>query len=68
MIDLFNNQPAIIRKDIESALGVSQSFANKILREMIEQNLIESVGQNFSLALSIFPADNKLYKTHERHA
>ncbi len=45
VIDLFENQPSIIRKDIETAIGVSQTFANKILREMIDQNLIESRGQ-----------------------
>lgn len=45
VIDLFKNQPSIIRKDVEAALGVSQTFANRILREMIEENLIETSGQ-----------------------
>lgn len=48
VLDLFENQPAITRKDVESALGISQTFANRILREMIEQNLIEPSGQGKS--------------------
>ena len=43
-LELFKNQDCIARKDVEAALGVSQSMAGRVLGRLAEKNEIRSVG------------------------
>ena len=44
ILALFNRKESIIRKDIDEALGVSQSTASMLLRKMLEKGLLKKVG------------------------
>lgn len=45
IMDLFNTKESINRKDVESILSISQTMANRILRELVMKGLIITVGQ-----------------------
>lgn len=44
ILALFSRKESIIRKDIDEALGVSQSTASMLLRKMLEKGLLKKVG------------------------
>lgn len=44
VLDLFNQKEIIVRKDVDIALGVSQSTASILLRKMVEDGLLKKVG------------------------
>lgn len=44
VIDLLEEMDTIARKDVETALGVSQATAVLILREMVDKGIIEKEG------------------------
>lgn len=44
VLDLFNQKETIVRKDVDTALGVSQSTASILLRKMVEDGLLKKVG------------------------
>ena len=41
---MFDTQDKIVRKDIQSALQVSQATAILLLREMLDKGILERVG------------------------
>lgn len=43
--ELLERQKEITRKDVEEQMSVKMTWANKIINEMIEKNLIERIGQ-----------------------
>ena len=44
VLDLFNQKETIVRKDVDIALGVSQSTASILLRKMTQDGLLKKVG------------------------
>lgn len=44
VLDLFNQKETIVRKDVDTALGVSQSTASILLRKMTQDGLLKKVG------------------------
>lgn len=44
VLDLFNQKEIIVRKDVDMALGVSQSTASILLRKMTQDGLLKKVG------------------------
>ena len=44
VLDLFNQKEIIVRKDVDTALGVSQSTASILLRKMTQDGLLKKVG------------------------
>lgn len=44
VLNLFNKQDFIVRKDVESAAGISQPTAVVLLREMVEKRLLKKIG------------------------
>ncbi len=45
ILELFSQQKEFTRKDIEDAMGIGTTHALNIIKEMIENNLIEKVGK-----------------------
>lgn len=48
VLHLLSTKSAIIRKDVDEHLGVSQSTSSRILKSMIERGLIKNVGKGKS--------------------
>jgi ATP-dependent DNA helicase RecG len=44
VLSLFNKQEYIVRKDVESAIGISQPTAVVLLRKMLDKGLLKRVG------------------------
>lgn len=44
VMDLFRNQDSIVRKDIESALEISQTMAGRLLKGLLDKGQIEAIG------------------------
>ena len=44
-IDLTNRLGKIKRKDVETELNISQTMAGRILKSMVDKQLIETVGR-----------------------
>ncbi len=44
VLSLLNKKTFIVRKDVESAAGISQPTAVVLLREMVEKGLLQRVG------------------------
>ena len=49
VFSLFETKEAIVRKDVETALGVSQSTAGLLLRKMVKDNLLYKDGEGRNL-------------------
>lgn len=49
VFSLFETKEAIVRKDVETALGVSQSTAGLLLRKMVKDNLLYKDGKGRNL-------------------
>ncbi|NMA30374.1 MAG: hypothetical protein GX941_00970 [Candidatus Methanofastidiosa archaeon] len=45
ILNLFNQQKEITRKDVENTMGIRSTHAINTIKEMIEKNLIEKVGK-----------------------
>lgn len=54
ILDLLREKKTIVRKDVDEALGVSQTTASRILKEMVEENkiVIDGKGKKISYALN----------------
>ena len=54
ILDLLRKKKTIVRKDVDEALGVSQTTASRILKEMVEENkiVIDGKGKKISYALN----------------
>jgi ATP-dependent DNA helicase RecG len=44
VLGLFKNRPVIVRKDVETALAISQAMAVRILRALVDKGAIRSIG------------------------
>jgi ATP-dependent DNA helicase RecG len=44
VITLLNKQSEIVRKDVETALSISQAMAVRILRGLLDKGIIRTVG------------------------
>ncbi|MDR1099853.1 MAG: putative DNA binding domain-containing protein [Treponema sp.] len=44
VMDLFKSRPVIVRKDVETALAISQAMAVRILRALVDKGAIRSIG------------------------
>jgi ATP-dependent DNA helicase RecG len=44
IIDMLNNQGEVVRKDIETALAISQAMAVRLLRGLVDKGVIKTIG------------------------
>ena len=49
VLSLFDQKESIVRKDVDAALGISQSTASILLRKMVEEKLLRKVGSGRNL-------------------
>ena len=49
VLALFDQKESIVRKDVDEALGISQSTASILLRKMVEHRLLKKVGSGRNL-------------------
>ena len=59
IVALFAKRPRITRQDVQDVLGVSQSTANQVLRELVAQGVLARVGAGRSAAY-VLAADGSL--------
>lgn len=49
VLSLFDNKESIVRKDVDIALGISQSTASILIRKMVEKGFLKKVGNGSNL-------------------
>ena len=49
VLSLFDNKESIVRKDVDIALGISQSTASILIRKVVEKGFLKKVGNGRNL-------------------